>query len=79
MTKLDAYNELNDKNVHWNRVNDKTIIVYMSSDGNGSHHANLDAVTSFLANAGFYEFERDFDLVCGKGYSVYKETNKGEK
>lgn len=73
MTKLDAYNELEAKNVHWNRVNEKTIIVYMSSDGNGSHHVDLDAVTGFLSQAGFYEFERDFDRVCGKGYAVYKE------
>lgn len=73
MTKQYAYNELNKNDVHWSRVDATKIIVYMSSDGNGSHHANLDQVTQFLSTAGFFEFERDFDRVCGKGYAVYKE------
>ena len=74
MTKMNAYNQLDEKHVHWSRVDKKTIIVYMSSDGNGSHHSNLDLITQFLGQAGFYEFERDFDRQCGKGYCVYKET-----
>jgi hypothetical protein len=72
MTKIEAYKGLTNANVDWTRLDKKTIRVYMSSNGNGSHHENLDRVKSYLERAGFFEFNRDFDVVCGKGYSDFK-------
>ena len=70
-----AYSQLNDKNVHWIRLDAKHIMVYMSSDGNGSHIPDLDIVKDYLEKMGFRETDRDFDRICGKGFSVFKQLN----
>lgn len=72
MTNLQAYEALTAANVHWTRISPKMIRVYMSSDGNGSHHENLDKISEFLKQASMFEFNRDFDVVCGKGFCDYK-------
>lgn len=76
MTKLKAYESLTNAFIHWNRVDARTIMVWASSDGNGSHHPHLDRITAFLKQAGFVEFERDFDRICGKGFAIYKEPKE---
>lgn len=75
MTKQNAYDELTKNRIHWDRLSKNTIRVWMSSDGNGSHHENLDKITNFLSQAGFKEIDRDFDRICGKGFSDYREIN----
>ncbi len=69
-----ALDVLNNINAHWVRTSKREIMVYASSDGNGSHHEELDKIKKFLELHGFFEFNRDFDRICGKGFSVFKET-----
>jgi hypothetical protein len=76
MIEQEAYDALTNAGAHWTRINERTIRVYMSSDGNGLHHEGLDKVTAFLEQAGFFEFDRDFDRMCFKGYCDYKVRRK---
>lgn len=73
MTKTEAYEVLSSRRQHWCRLDTRTIRVYMSSDGNGSHHEGLDHIKDFLEQAGLIEWNRDFDPICGKGFSDFKE------
>lgn len=78
-TQIAAMTEMTEKNVHWSRLNDRQIIVYMSSNGNGSHIGDQDIVKTFLEANGFFEFERGFDRICGKGTQVFNQLGLKKK
>lgn len=58
--------------VHFCRLSNGRLMIYESSDGNGSHIENQDALKTFLENHGFYEFSRGFDTQCGKGTQEFR-------
>lgn len=78
-TQQIAMQEMIDQNVHWTRLNERQIIVYTSSDGNGSHITNQDILKDYLEAHGFFEFERGFDRHCGKGTQVFNQLGVKRK
>lgn len=76
-TQSIAIDNLQNANVHFslNGGDEKPatrLMIWTSSNGNGSHIAEQDNLKAYLEERGFFEFERDFDRVCGKGLQVFK-------
>ena len=68
MTNQEAYKELSDKHVHWDRKDSNHIIVWT----NGYKTQDCHNIEKFLMQAGMFIVRQEFDKICGKTYSVYK-------
>ena len=68
LTNQQAYQQLSDKHVHWDRKDSNHIIVWTS----GYQTADCHRIEEFLIKAGMWCCERKFDSMCGKTYSVYQ-------
>lgn len=68
LTNQQAYQQLSDNYVHWDRKDANHIIVWTS----GYETADCHDIEEFLMRAGMRCCERKFDRMCGKTYSVYR-------
>lgn len=78
-TQQTALQDMQNANVHFSRTASNKIVVFTSSNGNGSHISEQDNIKAFLEARGFFESERGFDNICGKGTQFFTQLGMKKK
>lgn len=70
MTNQEAYKQLTDRHVHWDRKDSNHIIVWTSGYKTADHRN----IAKFLLQAKMVLVNEEFDNICGKTKGIFKHS-----